>query len=78
MTKSLIFYEDKINDTSLRDKIFSSMEKDSICLGWGPDEFINVSTASKYGISMVAADWSYNLTVLSSFPSLPMNSKNVQ
>lgn len=76
MTKSLIFYEDSVKDTSLRDKIFSSMEKDSICLGWGPDEFINVSTASKYGISMVAADWSYNLTVLSAFPSLPMNQKS--
>ncbi|MBZ9621781.1 protein phosphatase [Clostridium sp. FP2] len=77
MTKSLVFYEDKINDTSLRDKIFSSMENDSICLGWGPDEFINVSTTSKYGISMVAADWSYNLTVLSSFPSLPMTQKTL-
>lgn len=76
MTKSLIFYEDNINDTSLRDKIFSSMEKDSICLGWGPDEFINISTVSKHGISMVAADWSYNLTVLSAFPSLPMTQKN--
>lgn len=75
MTKSLIFYESKINDTTLRHKIFSSMEKDSICLGWGPDEFINVSTTSKYGISMVAADWSYNLTVLSSFPSLPITQK---
>lgn len=77
MTKSLIFYEDKINDTTLRDKIFSSMEKNSICLGWGPDEFINISTVSKYGISMVAADWSYNLTVLSSFPSLPMTQKTL-
>ncbi|SFC21861.1 GxGYxYP domain-containing protein [Clostridium uliginosum] len=75
MTKSLVFYEDNIEDTSLRDKIFSSMKKDSICLGWGPDEFINVSTASKHGISMVAADWSYNLTVLSAFPSLPMTQK---
>jgi len=75
MTKSLIFYEDKIIDTTLRDNIFSSMGKESICLGWGPDEFINVSTTSKHGISMVAADWSYNLTVLSSFPSLPMTQK---
>ena len=47
----------------------------SICLGWGPDEFTNVSTASKYGVSMVAADWSYNLTVLSAFPSLPITQK---
>jgi hypothetical protein len=72
MTKSLVFYEDNTRDTSLRDKIFSSMNNDSICLGWGPDEFINISTASKYGISVIAADWSYNLTVLSAFPSLPM------
>ncbi|WP_290443198.1 GxGYxYP domain-containing protein [Clostridium sp. CF012] len=77
MTKSLIFYEDSINDTSLRDRVFSTMESDSICLGWGPDEFINISTASKYGISVVAADWSYNLTVLSSFPSLPMSQKTL-
>ncbi|MBU3160258.1 protein phosphatase [Clostridium frigoris] len=77
MTKSLIFYEDKIDVTALRDKIFSAMDKDSLCLGWGPDEFINVSTASKYGVSIVAADWSYNLTVLSSFPSLPINQKTL-
>jgi len=77
MAKCLIFYEDSISVTSLRDKIFSSMEKDSICLGWGPDEFINISKASKYGISMVAADWSYNLTVLSAFPSLPMTQKTL-
>ncbi len=77
MTKSLIFYEDKINVTVLRDKVFSAMDKDSLCLGWGPDEFINVSTASKYGISIIAADWSYNLTVLSSFPSSPIKQKNL-
>ena len=28
MSKSLVFYEDSINDTSLRDKIFSSMENE--------------------------------------------------
>ncbi|WP_373687924.1 GxGYxYP domain-containing protein [Clostridium estertheticum] len=77
MSKSLIFYEDKIDVTTLRDKIFSALDKDSTCLGWGPDEFINVSTTSKYGVSMVAADWSYNLTVLSSFPSLPMDQKSL-
>ena len=75
MTKSLVFYEESINDVSFRDKIFSSMERNSICLGWGPDELINVSTASKYGVSIVAADWSYNLTVLSAFPSLPITQK---
>lgn len=68
MTKSLVFYEDTINDTSLRDKIFSYMDMNGTVLGWGPDEFINVSTASKYGVSVVAADWAYNLSVLSAFP----------
>ncbi|MDP4089157.1 MAG: GxGYxYP family putative glycoside hydrolase, partial [Bacillota bacterium] len=77
MSKSLVFYEDSITDTALRDTVFSSMEKDSTCLGWGPDEFVNVSTASKYGVSMVAADWSYNLTVLSAFPSLPVSQKKL-
>ncbi len=77
MSKSLVFYEDSVSDTTLRDKIFSSMESDSICLGWGPDEFINVSTASKHGVGMVAADWSYNLTVLSAFPSSPLTQKAV-
>lgn len=75
MTKSLVFYEDSINNTTLRDKIFSSMKDNPICLGWGPDEFVNVSTASKYGVSVVAADWSYNLTTLSAFPSLPVTKK---
>lgn len=68
MSKSLIFYEDSISDTSLRDMIFKSMDHNSICLGWGPDEFTNVNLTSKYGIDMIAADWSYNLSTLSSFP----------
>lgn len=76
MTKSLVFYEPDPYDISLRDKVFSSMDFGSTVLGWGPDEFINVSTASKYGISIVPADWSYNLTVLSSFPSCPTSQKS--
>ena len=40
-------------------------------LGWGPDEHTNVSIASSFGIDMIAADWSYNLSVLSSYPSTP-------
>lgn len=75
MAKALVFYEDSIHDTSLREKIFSSMKGNSICFGWGPDEFINVSTASKCGVSMIAADWSYNLSVLSAFPSMPVKRK---
>lgn len=71
MSKSLVFYEASADNTTLRDKIFSSMEGNALCLGWGPDEFINVSTASKHGVSVVAADWSYNLTVLSAFRPVP-------
>lgn len=68
MTKSLVFYEDRANKTDFRRKVFSSMKDNGLCLGWGPDEFTNVSTASKYGVSVVAADWSYNLTTLSALP----------
>lgn len=38
-------------------------------LGWAPDEHTNVSIASSFGIDTIAADWSYNLSVLSSYPS---------
>jgi protein-tyrosine phosphatase len=78
MSKSLIFYEDDINDTSLREKIFNSMDDTSRCLGWGPDEHTNVSIASRCGVDMIAADWSYNLSVLSSYPTIvqTQNSNN--
>lgn len=75
MSKSLIFYEDDVKDDTLRKKIFSSMDKNSHCLGWGPDEHTNVSIASKYGVDVIAADWSYNLSVLSAFPSNPQKQK---
>ncbi len=75
MAKSLVFYEDSIVKTDLRDKIFSSMKNGGLVLGWGPDEFINVSLASKYGLSIVPADWSYNLSVLSAFPTYSINQK---
>lgn len=70
MSKSLIFYEDNINDNSLRENIFGSMNEIARCLGWGPDEFNNVSIASKYGVDVIASDWSYNLSVLSAFPTI--------
>lgn len=69
MSKSLIFYEDDVNDTSLREMIFKSMDNTARILGWGPDEYKNVSIASKYGVDVIASDWSYNLSVLSSFPT---------
>lgn len=74
-SKSLVFYEDEVNNSSLRESIFKSMDKNGHCLGWGPDEHTNVTIASTHGIDMVAADWSYNLSVLSSFPSLPQQQK---
>lgn len=74
MSKSLVFYEDDPENFSLRNKVFGSMKKDSICLGWGPDEKENINSASQNGVSVIPADWSYNLTVLSAFP-LSHNSK---
>ena len=68
ISKSLIFYEDNVNDYELREKIFSSMDDNGHILGWGPDEHGNVSLSSKYGVNMVASDWAYNLSILSSFP----------
>ena len=76
MSKSLIFYEDNINDYDLREKIFSSMDNNGHILGWGPDEHGNVSLSSKHGVNMVASDWSYNLSVLSSFPIKPQSQKS--
>ncbi|MBU3107508.1 GxGYxYP domain-containing protein [Clostridium gasigenes] len=76
MSKSLIFYEDDINDNSLRDTIFKSMDNTSRCLGWGPDEHTNVNIASKFGVDVIASDWSYNLSVLSSYPLATHNQKS--
>lgn len=74
-SKSLVFYEDNINDSSFIESIFKSMDDNGHCLGWGPDEHTNVTIASKYGIDVTAADWSYNLSVLSSYPSTPQKQK---
>lgn len=74
-SKSLMFYEDDITDSSLRETIFKSMDDNGHCLGWGPDEHTNVTIASQCGIDMVAADWSYNISVLSSYPSTPQKQK---
>ena len=71
LSKSLVFYEDDINDSTFRESIFSSMDDGGRILGWGPDEHTNVSIASSFGVDMIAADWSYNLSVLSSYPSTP-------
>ncbi|MDV4149574.1 GxGYxYP family putative glycoside hydrolase [Clostridium sp. AL.422] len=76
MSKSLIFYEDDVNDYSLRELVFKSMENTPRALGWGPDEYNNVSIASKYGVDVIAADWSYNLSVLSSFPTTAQTQKS--
>lgn len=75
MSKSLIFYEDEVAATTLRETIFKSMDDTSHCLGWGPDEHTNVDIASKFGVDVIAADWSYNLSVLSSYPSPSINPK---
>lgn len=75
VSKSLIFYEEDENDSELREKIFKSMDTTARCLGWGPDEYNNVSIASKFGVDIIAADWSYNLSVLSSYPTKTQHQK---
>lgn len=77
LSKSLVFYEDDIHDITLRKAIFSSMDDGGRILGWGPDEHTNVSIASKFGIDMIAADWSYNLSVLSSYPLIEKTQNNI-
>lgn len=74
-SKSLVFYEDNVNDFSFRESIFKSMDDNGHCLGWGPDEHTNVTIASKHEIDVTAADWSYNLSVLSSYTSIPRKQK---
>ena len=74
-SKSLVFYEDNVNDFSFRESIFKSMDDNGHCLGRGPDEHTNVTIASKHGIDVTAADWSYNLSVLSSYTSIPRKQK---
>ena len=76
MSKSLIFYEEDINDFSLRSKVFNSMDSTARCLGWGPDEHNNVSIASTFGVDIIPADWSYNLSVLSSYAPKILKQKN--
>lgn len=71
MSKSLVFYEDSVNDFLLREKVFSAMKGNAKCLGWGPDEHNNVSIASRFGVDIIAADWSNNLSVFSAYPSTP-------
>ena len=51
------------------------MDEGGRILGWGPDEHTNVSIASKHGIDVIAADWSYNLSVLSSYKCSPQIQK---
>ncbi len=43
------------------------MQKDSCILGWGPDEFNTVSSASGAGLFVNAADWAINLSVFTNF-----------
>ena len=74
-SKSLVFYEDNVNDSSFRESIFKSMDDNGHCLGWGPDEHNNVTIASKYGIDVTAADWSYNLSVLRLLSFCPTKTK---
>ncbi len=72
MTNSLIF---SAYDDSLREEIMSKLEPDSAVLGWGDardgeDKF--VAPSSQKGSFVIPADWSLNLSVLSSKKSEPV------
>lgn len=73
-SNSLHFF-DKINST-LVDTIFKNMESNSFLLGWGNDEFQTVNKSSKHSISVLPADYSYNLSLLTNLNSNYIYQKN--
>lgn len=52
-------------ESELLDKFLSSMSPGASYMGWWPEEAPGITRASKYGISTIASDWSFNLTVYS-------------
>ena len=64
-TNSLHFYEDI--HSQFIDTVFSKMENNSFLLGWGEDEYQTVHKSSNYSISVLPADYAYNLSFLTNF-----------
>ena len=66
-TNSLHFFEEI--HSQLVDTIFNNMQKNSFLLGWGNDEYQTVSKSSRYSISVLPADYAYNLSLLTNLNS---------
>ena len=66
-TNSLHFFEDIHSE--LVDTVFNNMQTNSFLLGWGKDEYQTVKKASNYSISVLPADYSYNLSLLTNMNS---------
>lgn len=62
------FYD---GNSEFRNEVVSSLQPDSIVMGWGDatsGEDIFVSMSSEHGVFTIAADHAYNLSVLSNLP----------
>tara|TARA_B100000575_G_scaffold294599_1_gene311985 strand:+ start:5735 stop:7573 length:1839 start_codon:yes stop_codon:yes gene_type:complete len=72
-TNSLHFYKDI--HSQFVDTVFSKMENNGFLLGWGEDEYQTVYKASNYSISVLPADYAYNLSFLTNF-DITLTQKN--
>ena len=66
-TNSLHFFEDIHSE--LVDTIFNNMQTNSFLLGWGKDEYQTINKSSNNSISVLPADYSYNLSLLTNMNS---------
>tara|TARA_B100001250_G_scaffold73043_1_gene59620 strand:- start:1624 stop:3471 length:1848 start_codon:yes stop_codon:yes gene_type:complete len=66
-TNSLHFFEDI--HSQLVDTIFNNTRENSFLLGWGNDEYQTIKKSSGYSISVLPADYAYNLSLLTNLNS---------
>jgi len=66
-SNALHFFEDIHSE--LVDTIFNNMITNSFLLGWGNDEYQTVKKSSRHSISVLPADYAYNLSLLTNLNS---------
>lgn len=74
MTNSLVFYDSGGPNTPLRQQVLDDLEPDSPVLGWGnfyAGENTFIEPTTRAGHYYIAANWCFNMTVLSAY-SLPI------
>lgn len=79
MTNSLVFYDRTGPNTPLRQQVLDDLEPDSPILGWGnfyagENTFIDPTTRA--GHYYIAANWCFNMTVLSAYTLPSVIQKN--